>query len=100
MKLTSLNRVKKLFLVAPPSLDCKIEELQSFFPLMTPSNLSAEETLLITSTNDPYLDTTEAKELQKALDVKMEVIQDGGHINADSNYGPWNWILQEVKKSF
>lgn len=96
----NIPRIKKLFLVAPPSLDCKIEELQSFFPITTPSNLSANETLLVTSTNDPYLDTDEAQELQKALGVKMEVIQDGGHINADSNYGPWDWILQEVKKSF
>ena len=67
---------------------------------MTPLNLYAKETLLITSTNDPYLSVDEAKELQKALNVKMEVIQNGGHLNADSGYGQWDWILQEVKSSF
>jgi len=94
------QKIEKLFLVAPPSLHCKIEELQSFFPVVTPLNLYAKDTLLVTSTNDPYLNVDEAKELQKALNVKMEVIQNGGHLNADSGYGQWDWILQEVKNSF
>jgi predicted alpha/beta hydrolase family esterase len=92
----NISEVKKLFLVAPPSLDCKIEELRSFFPIVAPKNLYAKETLLITSTNDPYLSENEAKELQKSLGVPMEVIQNGGHINADSGYGAWPWILEQI----
>ena len=41
---------------------------------------------------------SELKELQKSLGIKLEVIEDAGHLNADSNYGEWPWILEEVKK--
>jgi uncharacterized protein len=95
-----LKEVETLFLVAPPSLDCKIEELQSFFPLQTPQNLYAKNTLLVTSTNDPYLSVDEAKKLQKSLNIEMKVVENGGHINADSGYGQWDWILEKVKKNF
>lgn len=93
-----LLKVKKLYLVAPPSLKCKVEELSEFFPLHVPKNLYAEETLLITSTNDPYLSEEEAKILQKDLDVEMKVLQNAGHINADSGFGEWPWMLQELEK--
>jgi len=92
------NSVKKLYLVAPPSLTCDIEELKSFYPVKIPTNLYADETLLITSTNDKYLTKVEAKELQKSLDVDMKVIKDGGHINAESGYGEWSWILENINK--
>ncbi|NPA59062.1 MAG: serine hydrolase family protein, partial [Epsilonproteobacteria bacterium] len=84
--------VQKLFLVAPPSLDTDIEELKEFFPLQLPKNLYAEQTLLITSTNDPYLTQEEAKQMQQNLNVEMEVLQDAGHINADSGFGEWEWM--------
>lgn len=93
-----LQQVQKLYLVAPPSLQCKVEELGEFFPLNVPKNLYAKETLLITSTNDPYLSEEEAQKLQKDLDVEMEVLQDAGHINGDSGFGVWPWMLQELEK--
>lgn len=40
----------------------------------------------------------EAKLLQDKLNVEMKVIKDGGHINADSGYGEWTWILQQYKE--
>jgi len=92
----NLERIQKLYLVAPPSLCCEIEELQSFFPLKAPKNLYAKKILLITSTNDPYLNTQEAEQLQKELEVAMHVIKDGGHINAASGYGPWPWLLEQI----
>jgi len=91
------HQIEKLYLVAPPSLRCEIPELQEFFPVKVPTNLYAKKTLLITSTNDPYLTQTEAKALQKELDVPMKVIENGGHINAESGYGEWRWILEELK---
>lgn len=92
------TKVKKLFLVAPPSMECDIQELKSFFPAPMPQNLYADKALLITSTNDPYMTQDEAKKLQKKLDIEMEVIENGGHINADSGYGQWDWILEQVQK--
>ncbi len=90
--------VEKLYLVAPPSMRCEIEELKSFFPIHMPRNPHAKKTILVTSTTDPYLTMDEAKGLQISLDVQMKVLQDAGHINADSGFGEWQWILENIKK--
>lgn len=92
-----LQEIQKLYLVAPPSLTCDIKELQSFYPIDLPKKLFSKETLLITSTDDPYMTKDEAKKIQISLGVKMEILQDGGHINADSGFGEWKWILKKVK---
>ena len=92
-----IDEVEKLFLVAPPSTECNIEELKSFFPVKIPGDIKAKETLLITSTNDPYMTMDEAKNLQKKLNIPMEILEDAGHINADSNFGEWPWILKKIK---
>jgi predicted alpha/beta hydrolase family esterase len=93
----SLQELEYLYLVAPPSFTCKIQELQEFFPLVPPSNLYAKNTLLICSDNDPYMTLEEAHSLEKTLNIKMVCINNGGHLNAESNYGEWPWILQEIK---
>jgi predicted alpha/beta hydrolase family esterase len=93
----ALQEVEKLFLVAPPSLNTDIEELKEFFPIKLPKKLYAKKTLLITSTNDPYLTQDEAKQMQQALKVDMEVLEGAGHINADSGFGEWRWILEKIK---
>ena len=92
-----LKVVENLFLVAPPSMTCNIPELKSFFPLITPRSINANKVLLIVSDNDPYMNLDEAKVLQKELAVEMEVLQGAGHINADSGYGEWPWMLHKVK---
>ena len=94
----TLKTVKKLYLVAPPSLTCDIQEIESFFPLRMPTKTCALKTHLVTSTNDPYMKMDEAKELQDSLGVEMVVLQNAGHINADSGYGEWPWILQMIKE--
>jgi len=91
-----IKQVTKLYLVAPPSLDCKVKELESFFPVQVPKNLHAKELLLIASTNDPYMSLDEAKSLQASLDIKMKVLKDAGHINTASGFGKWDWLLQEL----
>ncbi len=89
--------VKKLFLVAPPSLTCKLLELDTFFPLNIPNALFAQSVTLITSTNDPYLNQEEALSLAQALDVSHIILKDGGHINTASGYGKWDEIVDLVK---
>ena len=93
-----LDELEKLYLVAPPSLGCDIEELKSFYPCLAPTNLYAKESLLITSTNDPYLSMDEAKYLQETLDIPMKTLENAGHINSDSGYGEWHWILENIIK--
>ena len=39
----------------------------------------------------------ELKLLQKNLNIPLKILQDAGHINTDSGFGEWPWILQEVK---
>ena len=92
------QNLQKLYLVAPPSLDCTIKELSEFFPARLPATLNAANTLLITSTNDPYMRQNEARELQKKLGIEMKVLENAGHINADSDLGEWNWMLQELQQ--
>jgi len=94
----SLAEVKKLYLVAPPSNSCDIEELSTFYPVDTPSKLYAKEAILVTSTNDPYMTQKEASELQKSLNIEHKILTDAGHINSDSGFGEWKWILQECNK--
>ena len=74
-----LQVVEELFLVAPPSMTCDVPELKSFFPI-----------------NDPYMTLDEVKELQTSLGIKMKVLENAGHINADSGFGEWPWILEQI----
>lgn len=92
-----IEPVEKLILVAPPSLNCDIETIKSFFPVTAPKNLFAKSSILVVSTNDPYMTQDEAWELQETLGVPMKVIENAGHINADSGYGEWPWILEYLK---
>lgn len=86
--------VKRLLLVAPPRLTCELETLKSFFPLEAPNSLYADEAMLVTSDNDPYMSQEEALKLQRTLGVVMKVINNAGHLNADSGYGEWPWVKE------
>ncbi|MDH4944290.1 alpha/beta hydrolase [Sulfurimonas sp. C5] len=92
-----LPQIKDLYLVAPPSLTCQIAELQEFFPVALPHNLYAQNTTFIYSTNDPYMDEKEAQHLQEQLSVRTVKLENAGHINSDSNFGKWEWILKDIK---
>jgi predicted alpha/beta hydrolase family esterase len=85
-------------MVAPPRLDLDLDTIKTFFPAPIPKNLFAKEVLLVTSTDDPYMSQDEALALQQALEVPMKVIQKGGHLNADSGYGEWPWVLEWVQQ--
>lgn len=95
---TKITSVRKLFLVAPPSLSCSIEELGSFYPCRVSAALNAKEALLVVSTNDPYMSLYEAKELQKILNIPIKIIENGGHINTASGFGEWKWIFEAIKE--
>ena len=86
-----------MLLVAPPRLDLQLDTISTFFPVTPPTSLFAEEALLVTSTDDPYMDTSEALALQRALGIGMHVVEGGGHLNAESGYGPWPWVHEWAK---
>jgi len=93
-----ITPVKRLLLVAPPRLDLELDTIKTFFPVEVPRNLFAEEVMLVTSDNDPYMTPEEASALQKELGVEMKVLHDAGHINAESGYGEWPWVLAWLKQ--
>ena len=92
-----IAEVKRLLLVAPPRMDLKLDTIKSFFPAPLPKELFAKEAMMVTSTNDPYMSEEEALSLQQALQIPMKVIENGGHLNAESSYGPWPWVLEWAK---
>ena len=47
---------------------------------------------MIVSDNDPYIKLEEAQMMAKHYAIPLEIIQNGGHINADSGYGKWEYI--------
>jgi len=96
----SISQIQKLYLVAPPSLTCKVEELQEFFPLRVSQNLFAKKITLIGSTNDPYMEETELHKLQTTLNCELKILKHAGHINTQSGYGEWEWIYREIQKDF
>jgi uncharacterized protein len=92
-----IEAVETLFLVAPPSLRCKVAELSTFFPVDIPKSLYAQKVMLITSNDDPYMTQDEASNLAKNLHIKPIVLKNAGHINAASGYGEWREIVDMVK---
>ena len=89
------NRVKRVMLVAPPSPYLEHEIIQRFFPLPVKGKeaiQSYEHTLQIQSTNDPYC-SVEDSQYFKNLGIKQLLVVNKGHINIDSGFGEWPWIL-------
>ncbi|MDC0932264.1 alpha/beta hydrolase [Arcobacteraceae bacterium] len=98
-----LKELDKLMLVAPVRKTCDIEELKSFFPYPVPKKLNAKEIIMVGSTNDPYLSVEEAIELHAELNIGLKILDDAGHINADSGFGELScavdWIERECEES-
>lgn len=86
----------KLFLVAIPSMKCDIKELSSFYPCTLPKNLLAKSVELISSDNDPYISYDEVLELKNELNVALHIVPNGGHINVDSGFGEFEYLLNKL----
>ncbi len=91
----------KLMLVAPVR-DRQLEAASSFFPYPIAKDLKAKEVIMAASTNDPYMNVEEAIRLQSRLKVGMKILDDAGHVNADSGYGKLDcaldWINREIEE--
>ena len=88
--------VSNLVLVAPPRDLSEINDIKSFFPCKRPSDLFAKESIMICSDDDPYISVDESKELSKQLGCRLKLIEKAGHINSDSGFGPWPWMLEYI----
>ncbi len=94
-----IDEVGRLLMVATPRLDLELDTIKTFFPVTPPSDLFAKEAMMVVSDNDPYMTMDEAIALQKVLDIEMKVLEDAGHINAESGFGEWPWVLDWVKRN-
>jgi predicted alpha/beta hydrolase family esterase len=50
------------------------------------------------SDNDPYLTLEEAIALQQKLNVGMKIMENAGHINAESGFGKLDCALDWIKR--
>lgn len=91
-------QLDKLMLVAPVRKDCNVEEIKEFFPYKAPKNLKSKEVIMAASTNDPYMSIEEAVELQQELNIGMKIMENAGHINADSGFGKLDCALDWIKR--
>ena len=89
--------IERLVIVAPPRDLSDIDVLSNFFPCEIPDNLYCKDITLVTSSDDIYMNQQESKVLAHRLKAKHIVLDKAGHINADSNYGKWPFILDWVK---
>jgi len=87
----------KLMLVSPVSINCKIEELKSFFPYELPNDLKSDISIMASSDNDPYINIDELYEISNKLAIGLKILENAGHINTDSGYGKldcsYDWIV-------
>ena len=95
-----IKPIEKLMLVAPVKQNCEIDELKTFFPYPIVEDLKANEIIMVGSTNDPYMSVDEIMDLQIKLNIGLKILDDAGHINADSAYGELpcvvGWIKREI----
>ena len=67
--------------------------LHTFTPIpMTPLSLPA---LVVASDSDPYCTLERAEAFAQAWKADLEVVSGGGHINAETGFGPWTdgWLM-------
>jgi predicted alpha/beta hydrolase family esterase len=93
-----LEKINRLILVALPSLTTKLETLGSFYPCPLPEKLYASEIRIVVGDDDPYISVDEARNISDHFGASLTILPNAGHINTESGYGKWQWILEEIKK--
>ncbi len=90
--------IEKLMLVSPVS-QAPIEEVETFYPYPIVEDLKAQEIIMVSSTNDPYMSVDEAIDLQSKLNIGLKILEDAGHINADSGYGELSCAVEWIERA-
>ncbi|UAK16979.1 RBBP9/YdeN family alpha/beta hydrolase [Sporolactobacillus terrae] len=90
------RRIDRVIMVCPPSPYHKKAEIQDFFPLPEAKQslaAAAKKSLFVLSTNDPFLPQADMGHFLTYC-LPCFIIPEQGHINLDSGYGPWPWMLK------
>jgi predicted alpha/beta hydrolase family esterase len=83
-------RVRAALLVAPCDVDFAerlLPSVRDFAPL--PLERLPFASVVVASTNDPYLELRRARRLAATWGSKLVVLPDAGHINVEAGFGPW-----------
>ena len=85
----SMLKVSGAFLVAPSDVEAPSypAEAVGFGPM--PLQTLPFPSIVVASTNDPYVSRERAHRFAQAWGSKLVEIGDAGHINGDAGYGPW-----------
>ncbi len=89
--------IKAALLVAPADTEA------AFFPAGTtgfipmPLDVLPFKSLVVASTNDPYITDVRARQLATAWGSEFVSIGEAGHINSTSGFGPWEEGLRLLK---
>jgi hypothetical protein len=94
----NIKSIENLIMVSPPSLGTTEATIKTFFPCEIPKNIHAKNIELIVSDNDPWVKLNEAKNLAQTINANYTVVENAGHINADSGYGKWKFIENLIIK--
>lgn len=94
--------VRGALLVAPSDPDSSYypPEPQGFSPL--PLVRLPFPTVVVASTNDPYLSVARAREYAEAWGSRYIKLMDAGHINVAAGFGPWpegRALLEELRRA-
>lgn len=54
--------------------------------------------VVINSDNDPYVPLEKGKELAKNLDTELIILKNAGHINKESGYVKFDFLLKKIKE--
>ncbi|MBZ5648134.1 MAG: alpha/beta hydrolase [Acidobacteriia bacterium] len=94
---TYKRRVGGALLVAPSDTESPSYPpvTHGFAPM--PLDAIAFPTLVVASSNDPYVSIERAKQFADAWGSRYVCIGDAGHINSDAGYGPWPEGLQLLR---
>ncbi len=93
---TSMVEIERLFMVSMPSLKTQEKTIKTFFPCPLPKNIYAKEVHMIVSDDDPWVALDEAKNIASHFSANFTILENAGHINADSGYGKWEFIEKLV----
>jgi uncharacterized protein len=82
--------VRGALLVAPPDADRPgaCEAIKRFRP--TPHAALPFPTIVVASTDDPYASISRSEEMAAAWRADFVVVEEGGHLNAESGLGRWS----------
>ena len=85
------HRVRGALLVAPG--DTESDALRHLLPSWSPLVLQRLpfRSVLVASRTDPFCSLDRARLMAQAWGSRLEVLEDAGHINADSQLGDWPW---------